>query len=51
MPYAVTGAYYLMTACLLFTLLRLFWKSRDIQEAALCIVIAVPLVLRLLRVK
>ncbi len=47
----VTLLYYLLTACIAALLVRNFLKRKSWQEEALYIIILIPFVLRLLRLK
>jgi large-conductance mechanosensitive channel len=47
----ITILYYLLVAFVAFLMIQNLWKSRKWQEEALYIVILIPLLLRLLRLK
>jgi hypothetical protein len=47
----VTVLYYLMTAYIAFLLVRNFFRRKSWQEEALYIIVLIPFLLRLLRLK
>ena len=47
----ITYGYYAMTFLFTLALARNLWKSKDSQESVLYVIILIPFILRLLRLK